>query len=69
MNDGNTTILDEMISNLELPDSAYEKANSRYEDIGDWLGRADSKCHSNGPHIFPQGSFRLGTAIRPLDED
>lgn len=22
----------------------------------------------NNPHIFPQGSFRLGTAIRPLDE-
>lgn len=69
MNDGNLTILDEMISNLELPDSAYEKANSRYEDIGDWLGRTDSKCNRNDPHIFPQGSFRLGTAIRPLDEN
>ena len=57
-----------MIELLELPDSAYEKAIKRYKDIGKWLSRDDSSCKYNDPHIFAQGSFRFGTAIRPLDE-
>ncbi|MFT5730211.1 MAG: hypothetical protein ACI8PB_004389 [Desulforhopalus sp.] len=61
-------ILDNMIKLLELPDSAYEKARKRYEDLGEWFDRKDSIIAENKPHIFPQGSFRLGTAIRPLDE-
>jgi hypothetical protein len=62
------TLLNKMIELLELPDSAYEKARSRYEDLGDWFDRENSIVAANKPHIFPQGSFRLGTAIRPLDE-
>ncbi|MDD2318587.1 MAG: nucleotidyltransferase [Geobacteraceae bacterium] len=62
-------LLENMVSLLELPVSAYQKAKDRYEDIGSWLGRDESICNNNDPHIFPQGSFRLGTAIRPLIED
>lgn len=62
------TLFKSMVESLELPDSAYEKAKSRYEDMGEWLGRNESLCKDHDPHIFPQGSFRLGTAIRPLDE-
>lgn len=61
-------IIDNMIKLLELPDSAYDKARKRYEDLGDWFDREESAVKDNNPHVFPQGSFRLGTAIRPLDE-
>lgn len=61
-------IIDNMIKLLELPDSAYDIARKRYEDLGDWFDREESVVADNNPHIFPQGSFRLGTAIRPLDE-
>ncbi|MCP5443392.1 MAG: nucleotidyltransferase [Chromatiaceae bacterium] len=61
-------LLERMVELLELPESAYQKAKDRYEDIGVYLSRETSACHDNDPHIFPQGSFRLGTAIRPLDE-
>jgi hypothetical protein len=61
-------IIENMVDLLELPASAYEKAKGRYDDLGDWFGRGDSTIKNNNPHIFPQGSFRLGTAIRPLDE-
>lgn len=61
-------ILDNMIKLIELPDSAYDKARQRYEDLGDWFDREGSIVTDNNPHIFPQGSFRLGTAIRPLDK-
>ncbi len=57
-----------MLEMLELPDSAYEKAKDCYDDIGEWLSRYESSCAGYDPHVFPQGSFRLGTAIRPLDE-
>jgi hypothetical protein len=59
--------LDKMVEVLDLPDSAYETAKSRYDDIGAWLERPESGSASHDPHIFAQGSFRLGTAIRPLD--
>lgn len=62
-------LMTSMVEGLELPESAYLKAKDRYEDIGEWLGRDESQCRDNDPHIFPQGSFRLGTAIRPLVED
>lgn len=61
-------IIENMVKLLELPDSAYDKAKKRYEDLGEWFDRDDSLLKDNNPHIFPQGSFRLGTAIRPLDE-
>jgi hypothetical protein len=70
MNDQQKIALFESIAeSLELPDSAYEKAKSRYEDISKWFGREESQCKDNMPHIFPQGSFRLGTAIYPIDEN
>jgi len=67
-NEQKELLLKKMVELLELPDSAYQKAKERYEDIGEYLGREESPCYDNDAHIFPQGSFRLGTAIRPLDE-
>jgi hypothetical protein len=61
-------LLENMTGLLELPESAYEKAAQRYDDLGEWFDRKDSLVKDNKPHILPQGSFRLGTAIRPLDE-
>ncbi|MBS4025045.1 MAG: nucleotidyltransferase [Clostridia bacterium] len=65
----NQIILDKIIELLELPESAYNKATKRYEDLGDWFDRDESLLKDNNPHIFPQGSFMLGTAIRPLAEN
>ncbi|MGI6657150.1 MAG: nucleotidyltransferase [Desulfobulbus sp.] len=67
-NEQKQIVLDNMVRLLELPDSAYDKARNRYEDLGEWFARDESVVSGNNPHIFPQGSFRLGTAIRPIDE-
>lgn len=61
-------VLEQMVELLELPDSAYEKAKKRYDDLSEWFDRDESTIKGYNPHIFSQGSFRLGTAIRPLDE-
>ncbi|QSV46909.1 nucleotidyltransferase domain-containing protein [Geobacter benzoatilyticus] len=62
-------LLEKMLSELELPESAYERAKDRYDDLGEWLGRDESTVQGFEPHIYPQGSFRLGTAIRPVHEE
>lgn len=60
-------ILRKMLAELEIPESAYEKAVSRYKDIGEWFARKESSLNQFDPHVFPQGSFRLGTVIKPIN--
>ena len=63
-------VLKSILEKIELPDDAYEKAEKRYKDIGEWLHRDDSSCLEYDPLVFSQGSFRLGTAIKPdFDEE
>lgn len=62
-------IIHEILSTIEIPEAAYETAERRYHDLGSWFGRSESNCSPFNPHIFPQGSFRLGTVIHPLNED
>lgn len=70
MNDGiKNRIIQEVAGSIDIPDSAYVKAEARYKDLGDWFGRKEARCHNCAPHIYPQGSFRLGTVIRPMDVD
>lgn len=65
----NESVLKILIEKLELPDSAYENAKKRYEDLEEWFNREKSLLKKNDIHIFPQGSFMLGTAIRPINKD
>lgn len=68
-NEQKIIILNNIVDLLEIPESSYERATKRYNDLGEWFGRDESLVEKYEPHIFPQGSFRLGTAIRPLNED
>lgn len=61
----NRKALDLMLEDLELPATAYEKAVLRYEDLGEFLS-SNSLIAQYEPKIFAQGSFRIGTAIKPL---
>ena len=56
----------ELLKAIAVPDGAYEKAEARYLDLGRWFERDESRCSKHAPHIYPQGSFRLGTVIRPV---
>ena len=63
------TVFEEIVATLDIPESAYEKVEKRYKDLGEWFGRAEAKCSKFDPHVYPQGSFRLGTVVRPLNDD
>ena len=63
-------ILAKAATALDIPDHVYEDATLKYEDIGSWLAADDSELKSYTPEVYPQGSFRLGTVVRPVcDED
>lgn len=61
--------LELLVEQVELPDSAYEAAKRRYDDLGEWYKRDNSIVRANDPHIYVQGSFALGTAIVPVKAD
>lgn len=61
-------LLNKIAEELDIPDHLYEDAVIKYEDIGDWLCKDDSELKKYSPEIYPQGSFRLGTVVRPVSE-
>ena len=54
---------------LDIPKSLYEKAVQRHKALGDWFCRPGSSLQHFWPSVRPQGSFRFGTVIRPIDPD
>lgn len=54
-------------SNLDISETMRKKAENSYRAVGEWLG----DCNDDSDvKIMPQGSFYLGTVIRPVsDED
>lgn len=61
--------LNALVNDLDLPESKYELAVKRYETIGEYLGNDESSLSAYNPKIYSQGSFRLGTVIKPLKSD
>jgi len=51
---------------LDISEDRYEDAVSKYEAVGKWLDANDSPLHIYKPDIYAQGSFRLGTVVKPL---
>lgn len=51
---------------LDITPSQFEKAKERYTAVGTWLSKEDSPLFKYSPTVYPQGSFRLGTVIKPI---
>jgi len=58
-----------LVDDLDLPESKYELAVQRYQTIGEYLGNDKSSLAAFSPKIYSQGSFRLGTIIKPYKSD
>lgn len=54
---------------LAISETRYEQACKSYASLGEWLHRPASTVLQFDPQIYVQGSFRLGTAIRPLNDE
>jgi hypothetical protein len=58
--------LEDVARLLDIPDDLADEAIAKYEAVAAWLGDEDSPLRQYEPQLYPQGSFRLGTPIRPL---
>jgi len=58
-----------IIENLDVPRARYVAAERSYRSVAQWLARPASIIRELNPHVYVQGSFSLGTAIRPLAGD
>lgn len=61
-------LLEDLAASLQVPPSRYEAAERSYMSVGEWLHRAASRLRRANPNVYVQGSFRLGTAIRPMSD-
>lgn len=62
-------LLEHMSDEIDISQHLYKIAESRYQSVGEWLGRDASSLVDYAPHIYPQGSFLLGTVTRPIVEE
>lgn len=60
--------LENLAEALQVPESRYVEAEARYKSVGKWLGRSESILASVNPVVYVQGSFRLGTVIKPVSD-
>ncbi len=58
-----------VIEQIELPDSYYQKAEDKYDSLGRFLSREGASLESYNPEVFVQGSFMLGTVVKPVKGD
>jgi hypothetical protein len=60
--------LEDLADALQVPESRYREAEARYKSVGKWLGRPESILTKVNPDVYVQGSFRLGTVIKPVSD-
>ena len=59
-------ILDLIGLSVQLTTAQFDRANTSYHAVAEWLQALDSPIQIYGPDIFAQGSLRLDTTVRPL---
>ena len=59
-------LLEEICLTLALTATQYEVAKEHYQAIGTWLSQSSSALSHFSPEIYPQGSVRLQTPVKPI---
>lgn len=54
---------------LNIPDWLYDEVDKRYKSISDHMERDGGAVADLDPLIYPQGSFQLGTVVRPVKKE
>jgi hypothetical protein len=62
-------ILNQIAEELEIPQELADAAKEEYAKLAHWLDEQDKAQGRREPKVYSQGSFRLGTTIRPIEGD
>ena len=60
-------LLFEVCEDLQLAPYRYRQAEERYQAVAEVLEAEGSPFAAYRPRIYPQGSMRLGTTVRPIE--
>jgi len=60
------SLVENVAQNIDIPPGKYQQAVDRYSAVGRWLEDGAYKESVDDSSIYPQGSFRLGTVVRPI---
>lgn len=60
-----SSLLDGIASRLDISPTKYKQAVERYTAVSSWIAEGDFEGVED-IHFYPQGSFRLGTVVRPI---
>lgn len=63
-----TPLLTAIAKALDISEKHYKLAVKRYKSIHAWLKRDESSVARYNPKIYSQGSFALGTVIKPFSD-
>lgn len=58
--------LDRVAADIDISPRKYKEAVNRYEGVAGWLHDGAYADASGAAQIYSQGSFRLGTVVRPI---
>ena len=61
-------VLESIAQEIDIPERLDTIARKRYQSVGKWLDRHNSPIKKFSPEVYPQGSFLLGTVIRPIGD-
>jgi hypothetical protein len=59
----------ELSKNIDISETEYKKAVESYQAVGSWLSDKQSILKNYNPEILPQGSFLLGTTVKPINDN
>ncbi|MCC6655245.1 MAG: nucleotidyltransferase [Flavobacteriales bacterium] len=62
-------LLERIAEALDLTPQQYAIAINRYNSVGNHLKSPSGSLASHSPSVYTQGSFRIGTPIRPLNDE
>jgi hypothetical protein len=58
-------LLTQIAEDVQVPPSTDKAVRQHYQAVSDHL-TSSRQLHGSTPHLFPQGSYRLGTTVRPI---
>jgi hypothetical protein len=61
--------LEALADELEISETRYRDAEKSYKSLGAWFCRPESSIQQFSPAVYVQGSFGLGTVIKPLTDE
>lgn len=60
-----SSLLEGIASRLDISPTKYKQAVDRYTAVSSWIAEGEFEGVED-IHFYPQGSFRLGTVVRPI---